>query len=44
MSPSRKRFYKSAGVTDGNGIALDGRLVRTPMKQLLQLPTRAEKG
>ncbi|MFO0993045.1 MAG: ATP12 family protein [Hyphomicrobiales bacterium] len=37
----RKRFYKAASVTDDNGIALDGRPVRTPMKQPLRLPTRA---
>lgn len=37
----RKRFYKSAGVTEDNGIALDGRPVRTPLKQPLKLPTRA---
>jgi len=37
----RKRFYKTATVTDDNGIALDGRQVRTPMKQPLRLPTRA---
>ena len=37
----RKRFYKTATVTDDNGIALDGRPVRTPMKQPLRLPTRA---
>jgi chaperone required for assembly of F1-ATPase len=40
-STPRKRFYKSAGVTEDNGIVLDGRPVRTPMKQLLQVPTRA---
>jgi len=37
----RKRFYKTATVTEDNGIALDGRPVRTPLKQALQLPTRA---
>lgn len=36
----RKRFYKTATVTDDNGIALDGRPVRTPLKQPLKLPTR----
>jgi chaperone required for assembly of F1-ATPase len=37
----RKRFYKTATVTEDNGIALDGRPVRTPLKQPLRLPTRA---
>lgn len=37
----RKRFYKTATVTDDNGIALDGRPLRTPLKQALRLPTRA---
>jgi len=37
----RKRFYKTASVTDDNGIALDGRPVRTPMKQPLRAPNRA---
>ena len=37
----RKRFYKAATVTEDNGIALDGRPVRTPLKQHLQVPTRA---
>lgn len=37
----RKRFYKTVSVTDENGIVLDGRPVRTPMKQPLRLPTRA---
>lgn len=41
MSTPRKRFYKTATVTDDNGIALDGRPVRTPLKQALRLPTRA---
>lgn len=40
-STPRKRFYKTASVTEDNGIALDGRPVRTPLKQLLKLPTRA---
>jgi chaperone required for assembly of F1-ATPase len=37
----RKRFYKAATVTDDNAIQLDGRPVRTPLKQPLRLPTRA---
>ncbi|MEM9107257.1 MAG: ATP12 family protein [Pseudomonadota bacterium] len=38
-----KRFYDSAGVAetdDGFAVQLDGRTVRTPAKQVLQLPTR----
>lgn len=38
---SRRRFYKDVTVTDDLGIALDGRLVKTPLKAPLQLPTRA---
>jgi chaperone required for assembly of F1-ATPase len=40
MNP-RRRFYKDASVTAENGIALDGRPLRTPMKHVLSLPTRA---
>jgi len=38
---TRKRFYKDVTVTDDLGIALDGRVVKTPMKAPLLLPTRA---
>lgn len=38
---TRRRFYKDVTVTEDLGIALDGRPVRTPMKALLRLPTRA---
>ena len=38
---SRRRFYKTVAVTDGLGIALDGRVVKTPMKAALRLPARA---
>jgi chaperone required for assembly of F1-ATPase len=38
---SRRRFYTTVTVTDELGIALDGRLVKTPMRAALQLPTRA---
>ena len=38
---TRKRFYKDVTVTDDLGIALDGRVVKTPMKAPLRLPTRA---
>jgi len=34
-----RRFYKEATVTPERGIALDGKPVRTPKKQLLVLPT-----
>jgi chaperone required for assembly of F1-ATPase len=36
-----RRFYKSVEVSDQNGILLDGKPVKTPMKQTLVLPTRA---
>ena len=39
--PLPKRFYKSVAVTNQLGIALDGRNVKTPLKALLVLPTRA---
>ena len=39
--PLPKRFYKSVVVTDQRGIALDGRIVKTPLKAALELPTRA---
>jgi len=38
---ARKRFYKDVTVTEELGIALDGRVVKTPMKAPLRLPTRA---
>lgn len=38
---TRKRFYKDVTVTDELGIALDGRVVKTPMKAPLLLPARA---
>ncbi len=38
---ARRRFYKTAAVTDDLGIALDGRVVKTPFKSKLILPTRA---
>ena len=37
---TRRRFYKDVTVTGDLGIALDGRAVKTPLKALLQLPTR----
>jgi chaperone required for assembly of F1-ATPase len=37
----RRRFYKTVAVTEGLGIALDGRPVKTPMKANLQLPAKA---
>ena len=42
--PPQKRFYKAVGVTDeggGFGIALDGRVVRTPARTPLVVPSRA---
>ncbi|MFN0194825.1 MAG: ATP12 family chaperone protein [Aestuariivirga sp.] len=36
---TRRRFYKIAAATPGNGVALDGRPLRTPLKQPLILPT-----
>lgn len=39
--PLPKRFYKSVAVTDQLGIALDGRSVKTPLKDALALPNRA---
>ena len=39
MTP-RKRFYKSVSVTGDYGIALDGRVVKTPLKSPLRLPTQ----
>lgn len=38
---TRRRFYKTATVTEDNGIALDGKPVRTPMKAPLRLPGKA---
>lgn len=42
-TPLRKKFYTSAGVSegpDGFGVTLDGKQVRTPGKNLLAAPTR----
>jgi chaperone required for assembly of F1-ATPase len=36
-----RRFYKSVEVSDTNAILLDGRPVKTPMKNALALPNRA---
>ena len=38
--PLPKRFYKTVSVGDDLAILLDGRAVKTPMKQKLILPTR----
>ena len=35
-----RKFYKSVEVSDTNGIMLDGRPVKTPMKNVLTLPNR----
>src|SRR5438045_8385381 len=40
----RKRFYKSVGLTetpDGFSVTLDGRIIKTPAKRLLLVPSRA---
>jgi chaperone required for assembly of F1-ATPase len=37
---ARRRFYKSVAVTGDLGIALDGRVVKTPLKSPLALPTK----
>ncbi len=37
---ARRRFYTAVTVTDDLGVALDGRPVKTPLKQKLVLPTR----
>ncbi len=42
--PLPKRFYKEAAVVEHNGtfaIELDGRAVKTPVRQMLALPTRS---
>jgi chaperone required for assembly of F1-ATPase len=39
--PLPKKFYKLATVTDDFAVALDGRVVKTPLKAKLVLPTRA---
>jgi chaperone required for assembly of F1-ATPase len=39
--PLPKRFYKQVSIGNDNGILLDGRCVKTPMKAALILPTRA---
>jgi chaperone required for assembly of F1-ATPase len=41
VRPMPKRFYKSVSVTDKLEIALDGRIVKTPLKVPLVLPSRA---
>jgi chaperone required for assembly of F1-ATPase len=38
--PLPKRFYKAVQVSDDNGILLDGREVKTPLKAVLKLPNR----
>ena len=38
---ARKRFYKAATVTEDFGVALDGRVVKTPLKAPLRLPNAA---
>jgi chaperone required for assembly of F1-ATPase len=39
MRPAlRKRFYKNAGIGEGNALALDGKPVRTPARRLLAAP------
>ncbi len=42
VRPLPKRFYKIATVTDGNGVALDGKVLQTPMKAPLVLPNRTQ--
>lgn len=39
VRPLPRKFYKLATVTEGLGIALDGRTVKTPMKASLILPS-----
>jgi chaperone required for assembly of F1-ATPase len=41
VRPLPKKFYSLATVTDEQGIALDGRVVKTPMKSKLILPSQA---
>ncbi len=41
VRPLPKKFYALATVTDELGIALDGRVVKTPMKAKLVLPSQA---
>ncbi len=36
-----KRFYKDVAISGDNGILLDGKTVKTPMKAALRLPNRA---
>ena len=38
--PLPRRFYKTVSIADDNTILLDGRVVKTPMKAVLRLPTR----
>ena len=39
--PLPKRFYKQVSISEDNGILLDGRTVKTPLKAVLRLPNRA---
>jgi chaperone required for assembly of F1-ATPase len=41
VRPMPKRFYKSVSVTNRLEVALDGRIVKTPLKVPLILPSRA---
>jgi chaperone required for assembly of F1-ATPase len=38
--PLPRKFYKSVEVSDSNAILLDGRAIRTPLKNVMQLPNR----
>lgn len=38
---ARRRFYETVAVTDDFSIALDGRVVKTPMKAALRLPAKS---
>ena len=44
VRPLPKRFYKAVHVTEKLEIALDGRIVKTPLKATLALPSRALAG
>jgi chaperone required for assembly of F1-ATPase len=41
QKPLPKRFYKDVGISDGLGILLDGRAVKTPLKKALVIPNAA---
>ncbi|MCB1381544.1 MAG: ATPase [Notoacmeibacter sp.] len=44
LKPLPKRFYSEAGVSEAEGgfaVTLDGKVLRTPSRKLLALPTRA---